>query len=93
MREAAGLPLNIITAWEGLIDRAQVRSGQSALIQGGAGGVGHVAVQIARALGARVFATGSPGDKAYIEQLGATFIDYKMPVRRLCRRAHGRPGF
>ena len=80
MREAGSLPLNIITAWEGLIDRAQVRSGQTVLIQGGAGGVGHVAVQIARALGARVFASGSPGDKAYIEQLGATFIDYRTPV-------------
>jgi NADPH2:quinone reductase len=80
MREAASLPLNIITAWEGLIDRAQVRSGQTVLIQGGAGGVGHVAVQIARALGAKVFATGSPGDRAYIEQLGATFIDRTTPV-------------
>ena len=80
MREAASLPLNIITAWEGLIDRAQVRSGQSVLIQGGAGGVGHVAVQIARALGARVFASGSPNDKTYIEQLGATFIDKTTEV-------------
>lgn len=80
MREAASLPLNIITAWEGLIDRAHIRSGQTVLIQGGAGGVGHVAVQIARALGARVFATGSSGDKAYIEQRGATFIDKTTPV-------------
>jgi NADPH2:quinone reductase len=80
MREAASLPLNIITAWEGLVDRAKVRSGQTVLIQGGAGGVGHVAVQIARALGARVFATGSPGDRAYIEQLGAIFIDKTTPV-------------
>lgn len=80
MREAASLPLNIITAWEGLVDRAHVRSGQSVLIQGGAGGVGHVAIQIARALGARVFASGSSGDKAYIEQLGATFIDRTTPV-------------
>lgn len=80
MREAASLPLNIITAWEGLIDRAQVRSGQSVLVQGGAGGVGHVAIQIARALGARVFATGSFDDKTYIGQLGATFIDKTTPV-------------
>ncbi|SDP11441.1 zinc-dependent alcohol dehydrogenase family protein [Afipia sp. GAS231] len=80
MREAASLPLNIITVWEGLIDRAQVRSGQSVLIQGGAGGVGHVAVQIARALGARVFATGSSSDKAYIERIGATFIDKTTAV-------------
>lgn len=80
MREAASLPLNIITAWEGLIDRAQVHSGQTALIQGGAGGVGHIAAQIARARGARVFATGSSGDRAYIEQLGATFVDKTTPV-------------
>ena len=77
MREAASLPLNLITAWEGLVDRAQVRSGQRVLVHGGAGGVGHLAIQIARAYGADVFATGSAGDKAYIEQLGATFIDYK----------------
>jgi NADPH:quinone reductase len=80
MREAASLPLNIITAWEGLIDRAHVRAGQSVLVHGGAGGVGHLAIQIARARGANVFATGSSGDKAYIEQLGATFIDRTTPV-------------
>ena len=80
MREAASLPLNIITAWEGLIDRAQVRSAQSVLIQGGAGGVGHIAVQIAHARGAQVFATGSAHDKGYIEQLGATFINKQTPA-------------
>src|ERR1700688_4962489 len=81
MREAAALPLIFITAWEGLVDRADVRSGQTVLIQGGGGGVGHIAVQIARAFGAEVFATGSAKDKGYIEQLGATFIDYSgMPV-------------
>ena len=78
MREAASLPLNIITAWEGLVDRAQVRSGQRVLVHGGAGGVGHVAIQIARLCGADVFATGSAQDKSYIEQLGATFIDRKQ---------------
>ncbi|SDS66038.1 zinc-dependent alcohol dehydrogenase family protein [Bradyrhizobium canariense] len=78
VREAASLPLNVITAWEGLIDRAKVRSGQSVLIHGGAGGVGRIAVQIARANGAEVFATGSANDKTYIEQLGAVFIDYKQ---------------
>ena len=94
MREAASLPLNIITAWEGLIDRAHVRSGQSILIQGGAGGVGHIAVQIARAFGAKVFATGSAGDKAYIEQLGATFIDYKStPVADYVAEHTGGQGF
>ena len=57
MREAAALPLIFITAWEGLVDRANVRTGQKVLIQGGAGGVGHIAVQIAHARGAEVFAT------------------------------------
>ena len=77
MREAAGLPLVLITAWEGLVDRARVRAGQKVLIHGGAGGVGHVAVQIARAFGAKVFATGSTGQQEIIEGLGATFIDYR----------------
>src|ERR1700679_3067742 len=48
MREAAALPLIFITAWEGLVDRAHVRGGQKVLVQGGAGGVGHIAVQLAR---------------------------------------------
>lgn len=77
MRETAGLPLVLITAWEGLVDRARVRAGQKVLIHGGAGGVGHVAVQIARAFGAEVFATGSAGQQAIIESFGATFIDYR----------------
>jgi NADPH2:quinone reductase len=77
MREAAALPLIFITAWEGLVDRAHVRAGQKVLVQGGAGGVGHIIVQLARALDAAVFATGSRKDKAYIEQFGATFIDYR----------------
>jgi NADPH:quinone reductase-like Zn-dependent oxidoreductase len=77
MREAAALPLIFITAWEGLVDRANVRSGQKVLIHGGAGGVGHVAVQIARARGADVFATGSAHSRAAIECFGATAIDYR----------------
>ena len=75
MRDAAALPLIFITAWEGLVDRADVHGGQKILVHGGAGGVGHIAVQLARAFGAEVFATGSLKDKTYIEQLGATFID------------------
>src|SRR5215470_9844614 len=62
MRQAAALPLVAITAWEGLVDRAQVSSGQRVLVQGGAGGTGHVAVQLARALGAGVHATASAKD-------------------------------
>ncbi|MEI5009462.1 zinc-dependent alcohol dehydrogenase family protein [Streptomyces sp. PmtA] len=75
-REAAALPLVSLTAWEGLVDRAQVRAGQKVLIHGGAGGVGHVAVQIARARGAEVFATASPARLETVERLGATPIDY-----------------
>ncbi|MPQ65638.1 MULTISPECIES: zinc-dependent alcohol dehydrogenase family protein [unclassified Pseudomonas] len=78
MREAAALPLVLITAWEGLVDRARVGADQSVLIHGGAGGVGHVAVQIAKAFGARVFATGSATQQAQIESFGATFIDYRQ---------------
>jgi NADPH:quinone reductase-like Zn-dependent oxidoreductase len=76
MREAAALPLVLITAWEGLVDRANVRAGQRVLIQGGAGGVGHVAVQLALARGAQVFATVSPAHAEYVKSLGATAIDY-----------------
>jgi NADPH:quinone reductase len=76
MREAAALPLIFITAWEGLVDRAQVSAGQKVLIHGGAGGVGHVAIQIARAFGAEVFSTGSVKRLSFIEGLGATPIDY-----------------
>jgi NADPH:quinone reductase-like Zn-dependent oxidoreductase len=76
MREAASLPLIFITAWEGLVDRAKVRAGQKVLVHGGAGGVGHIAVQLARAIGAEVFATGSVDSAAFVEQLGAVAIDY-----------------
>jgi NADPH:quinone reductase-like Zn-dependent oxidoreductase len=75
MREAAALPLVVITAWEGLVDRANVHAGQSVLVQGGAGGVGHVAVQIAKAFGAEVFATYRGDKAAYLASLGATPID------------------
>ncbi|WP_370127189.1 zinc-dependent alcohol dehydrogenase family protein [Streptacidiphilus sp. EB103A] len=76
MREAAALPLSIVTAWEGLVDRAKVGPGHKVLVHGGAGGIGHVAVQIARARGAEVFATASAADAAVVRKLGATAIDY-----------------
>ncbi|WP_245284021.1 zinc-dependent alcohol dehydrogenase family protein [Bradyrhizobium sp. Cp5.3] len=80
MREAAALPLIFITAWEGLVDRAALKADQKVLIHGGAGGVGHVAIQIARAVGAEVFATGSASQLATIEGFGATFIDRDTTV-------------
>ena len=76
MRQAAALPLAAITAWEGLVDRAQLQAEQKVLVHGGAGGVGQVAVQLAVAHGAEVFATGSPRSLKVIEGLGATAIDY-----------------
>lgn len=77
MREAAALPLSIITAWEGLVDRAKVHAGQTVLIHAGAGGIGHIAVQIALAYGAQVFATVSPDKQKIVEDFGATPIDYR----------------
>ena len=77
MREAAAIPLVGITAYEGLT-RAQASEGQSVLVHGGAGGVGHLAIQIARSFGANVYATGgSEAQAALIEKLGATYIDYR----------------
>lgn len=77
MKESAALPLVAITAYEGLV-RANVSAGQKVLVHGGSGGVGHVALQIAKYLGADVFSTGG-GEKqlALIEALGATPINYK----------------
>lgn len=77
MADAAALPLVFITAWEGLVDRAQVKRGDRVLIHGGAGGVGHVAVQIALARGARVYATVSARDMEATRRLGAVPIDYR----------------
>jgi NADPH:quinone reductase-like Zn-dependent oxidoreductase len=77
MRDIAALPLIFITAWEGLVDRASVSAGEKVLIHGGAGGVGHVAIQIALSFGAEVFATGTGEGMAYIRSLGATPIDYR----------------
>ncbi len=76
MREAAAVPLAFITAWEGLVDRVHLHAGQTVLVQG-AGGVGHMAIQIARALGASVYATDSAAKAPFITRLGATPIDYR----------------
>ena len=81
MREAAALPLVAITAYEGL-QRAGIKRGldqvKKVLVHGGSGGVGHVALQLAKHWGADVYSTGG-GDKqtALIERLGATAINYK----------------
>jgi NADPH:quinone reductase-like Zn-dependent oxidoreductase len=75
--QAAALPLVGLTAWQGLVDVAHVEPGQRVLVHGGGGGVGHVAVQIARARGARVIATASAAKAAFVRGLGAEeVIDY-----------------
>jgi NADPH:quinone reductase-like Zn-dependent oxidoreductase len=74
----AALPLSALTAWQAFTEQAHVRPGQHVLVHGGAGGVGAFAVQIAKALGARVSATASGGDIEYVHSLGAdAVIDYK----------------
>ena len=72
LEEAAGLPLALITAWEALLDRGNLLEGQTVLIHGAAGGVGHLAVQIAKQAGATVLATFGTRDKAaWVTSLGA----------------------
>ncbi len=77
--EAAAAPLVTITAWEALHGRVRVSEGQFVLVQAGAGGVGHMSVQIARLAGARVATTVSPGPKTELaSSLGAGLcIDYR----------------
>lgn len=72
MEEAAALPLVLITAWEALFDRCCLQEGNSVLIHAGGGGVGHVAVQLAKQAGATVLATvGSREKAAWVTSLGA----------------------
>jgi NADPH2:quinone reductase len=77
MKEAAAIPLSFITSYEGIADRAKLQASQTVLVQGGAGGVGHISVQLAIAMGAQVFATVSAKDLDVIKAYGATPIDYR----------------
>ncbi|WP_283152441.1 zinc-dependent alcohol dehydrogenase family protein [Guptibacillus hwajinpoensis] len=79
MKEAAALPLVSITAWEALIDRINVKPGQNVLIHGATGGVGHIAIQIAKSLGAIVYTTASTNEKMKLgQELGADYaINYQ----------------
>ena len=77
--EAAAAPLALITAWETLHDRAQIKSGQTVFINAGAGGVGHLAIQLAKIAGANVCTTASSEEKSdFVRSLGADLvINYK----------------
>ena len=91
MRESAALPLVTITAWQGLVDQAHVRKGQRVLVHAGAGGVGHIAVQLAKSIGADVFATVSSEKEHIVRGLGAVSIDYRSlsPAEYVALHADG----
>ena len=75
--EAAAVPMGALTAWQALVDVAQLNAGQTILIHGGSGGVGSFAVQIAKARGARVIATASTANQDLLKQLEVDMaIDY-----------------
>jgi NADPH:quinone reductase-like Zn-dependent oxidoreductase len=75
--QAAALPVAALTAWQALFDRGGVGSGSTALIAGAAGGVGHLAVQFAKRVGARAIGIGSASNRDYVLGLGADeYIDY-----------------
>ena len=77
LAEAGAIPLAAMTAWHGLMTQGEMQRGQRVLIQGGSGGVGHFAVQIAHRLGATVYATASGGNTEFLRELGADVaIDY-----------------
>ncbi|MFD7003841.1 NADP-dependent oxidoreductase [Streptomyces mirabilis] len=85
--EAAALPSVGLTAWQGLVDLAGVTEGDRVLVHGGGGGVGHVAIQIAKALGAHVIATAGGSKRTFVEECGAdevidyTAVDFTEAVR------------
>ncbi|MBZ9711419.1 NADP-dependent oxidoreductase [Mesorhizobium sp. ESP7-2] len=75
--QAGALPLAGLTAWQGLVRHGGLKPGQRVLVHAGAGGVGHLAVQIVKARGAYVVATASPGKLDFVRKLGADeVIDY-----------------
>ncbi|MFD9958840.1 NADP-dependent oxidoreductase [Amycolatopsis sp. NPDC058986] len=85
--EASALPIVGLTAWQGLVDLGGVTDGDRVLVHGGGGGVGHVAIQIAKARGAHVITTASASKREFVEGLGAdeaidyTKVDFAETVR------------
>ena len=76
--QAASIPLVGLTAWQGLFDEAKLKKGQSILIHAGAGGVGSIAIELAKVAGAKVYTTASSQNHEYVKSLGADVaIDYK----------------
>ncbi|WP_405742357.1 NADP-dependent oxidoreductase [Streptomyces sp. NBC_00028] len=78
MEEAASLPLVALTSWQVLVERARVQPGQKVLVHGGSGGLGTIAIQLAKELGAQVATTTSTGNVDVVKSLGAdVVVDYK----------------
>ncbi|MBR7783580.1 NADP-dependent oxidoreductase [Undibacterium luofuense] len=78
MEEAASMPLVALTAWQALVEKAQLKKGQKVFVQAGSGGVGTFAIQLAKHLGATVATTTSTSNVAWVKALGADIvIDYK----------------
>ncbi|MFA6310952.1 MAG: NADP-dependent oxidoreductase [Sterolibacterium sp.] len=78
MEEAASIPLVALTVWQALVEKAKLKNGQKVFIQAGSGGVGTLAIQLAKHLGATVATTTSTGNVAWVKSLGAdVVIDYK----------------
>lgn len=76
---AAAVPLAGLTAWQALFDVARLREGETLLVNGASGGVGHLAAQLASARGARVLGTTSPRNIDFVRSLGVLAIDYTQP--------------
>lgn len=75
--QAAAIPVSALTAWQALFDRGGLQRGQTLLVAGAAGGVGHVAVQLGKHAGARVIGTGSARNREFVLSLGADeYVDY-----------------
>lgn len=78
MEQAAALPLVALTSWQALVEIAKVKAGQKVLIHAGSGGVGSIAIQLAKSLGATVATTTSTKNSGWVKELGADIIiDYK----------------
>src|SRR5213080_3608499 len=78
MAQAASLPLVALTAWQALVERANVKPGQKVLIHAGSGGVGTIAIQLAKYLGAYVATTTSTANVEWVRGLGADLVvDYR----------------
>jgi alcohol dehydrogenase len=77
-QEAAGLPLVGVSAWQALVENIALAKGQKILIHGGAGGIGSIAIQLAKHIGAFVATTAKANDMQFVKELGADeVIDYQ----------------